>query len=245
MHYETSGLVVMMCLLGGMGTFFGPFVGAAVFLMLIEYRLGVDGRTGSSSSARLHRLRAVFPKGLWGTFLEKAVHERAASCTENMGELRQIRRAEGITAEFRRGAITSIIGPNGAGKSTYFNLLSGAFPPSSGAIRFKGRDITGAAAPIRAYGRGEDLPDHQRVPGAVQHENIRVAAQAGRPATTSGPARAYRVDEEADAILAASASWKSGATARYAGARRAARAGDRDGAGLRPGCCCSMSRQPA
>jgi branched-chain amino acid transport system ATP-binding protein len=26
-----------------------------------------------------------------------------------------------ITAEFRRGAITSIIGPNGAGKSTYFN----------------------------------------------------------------------------------------------------------------------------
>ena len=34
LNIETSGLAVMMCLLGGMGTFFGPFVGAAVFLML-------------------------------------------------------------------------------------------------------------------------------------------------------------------------------------------------------------------
>jgi branched-chain amino acid transport system ATP-binding protein len=43
-----------------------------------------------------------------------------------------------ISAEFRRGAITSIIGPNGAGKSTYFNLLSGAFAPSSGRVEFEG-----------------------------------------------------------------------------------------------------------
>jgi branched-chain amino acid transport system permease protein len=34
MHYETSGLVVMIALLGGMGTFFGPMIGAAVFLVL-------------------------------------------------------------------------------------------------------------------------------------------------------------------------------------------------------------------
>jgi branched-chain amino acid transport system permease protein len=34
LNIETSGLAVMMCLLGGMGTFFGPFVGAAVFLVL-------------------------------------------------------------------------------------------------------------------------------------------------------------------------------------------------------------------
>jgi branched-chain amino acid transport system permease protein len=34
MSIEVSGLAVMMCLLGGMGTFFGPFIGAAVFLLL-------------------------------------------------------------------------------------------------------------------------------------------------------------------------------------------------------------------
>src|ERR1700761_9435741 len=32
LNYDTSGLAVMMSLLGGMGTFFGPFVGAAIFL---------------------------------------------------------------------------------------------------------------------------------------------------------------------------------------------------------------------
>src|SRR5258708_39168855 len=34
LFYATSGAVVMMTLLGGMGTFFGPFVGAALFLAL-------------------------------------------------------------------------------------------------------------------------------------------------------------------------------------------------------------------
>ena len=34
LHYLQSGQAVMMCLLGGMGTFFGPFVGALVFLYL-------------------------------------------------------------------------------------------------------------------------------------------------------------------------------------------------------------------
>jgi branched-chain amino acid transport system ATP-binding protein len=49
----------------------------------------------------------------------------------------------GITARFPRGALTSVIGPNGAGKSTYFNILSGAFAPTSGRVEFEDRDITG------------------------------------------------------------------------------------------------------
>jgi len=34
LHYATSGQAVMMAILGGSGTFFGPFVGAAVFLLV-------------------------------------------------------------------------------------------------------------------------------------------------------------------------------------------------------------------
>jgi branched-chain amino acid transport system ATP-binding protein len=37
----------------------------------------------------------------------------------------------------------AIIGPNGAGKTTVFNIISGKFKPSSGAILFKGADISG------------------------------------------------------------------------------------------------------
>ena len=46
----------------------------------------------------------------------------------------------------KRGEILGLIGPNGAGKSTLFNLIAGAFPPSSGKITFDGRDITGLPA---------------------------------------------------------------------------------------------------
>jgi len=42
-----------------------------------------------------------------------------------------------------QGEILGLIGPNGAGKTTLFNLISAAFPISSGEIRFKGRKISG------------------------------------------------------------------------------------------------------
>jgi branched-chain amino acid transport system ATP-binding protein len=42
----------------------------------------------------------------------------------------------------RAGDIKAIIGPNGAGKTTLFNLIAGSFPPHSGTVLFKGKDIT-------------------------------------------------------------------------------------------------------
>jgi len=40
------------------------------------------------------------------------------------------------------GSITGLIGPNGAGKTTLFNLIAGAFHPTSGRIRFLDEDVT-------------------------------------------------------------------------------------------------------
>lgn len=69
LHYLQSGQAVMMCLLGGMGTFFGPFVGAAVFLLLEDvvtnltrYWMGVVGLV-------FMFFVLFFPKGIWGTLL--------------------------------------------------------------------------------------------------------------------------------------------------------------------------------
>ncbi|MEX0405162.1 ABC transporter ATP-binding protein [Aquibium sp. LZ166] len=40
------------------------------------------------------------------------------------------------------GTITGLIGPNGAGKTTLFNMVAGAFPPTSGRILLGGEDVT-------------------------------------------------------------------------------------------------------
>jgi branched-chain amino acid transport system ATP-binding protein len=49
----------------------------------------------------------------------------------------------GVNLEVAAGERVAIIGPNGAGKSTLFNLISGRFGPTSGAIELKGQSIVG------------------------------------------------------------------------------------------------------
>ena len=39
--------------------------------------------------------------------------------------------------------IVSLIGPNGAGKTTFFNMLTGAYTPTSGEVTFDGTEIAG------------------------------------------------------------------------------------------------------
>jgi len=46
-----------------------------------------------------------------------------------------------LSFEVRERQIKSIIGPNGAGKTTLFNIISGIYPPSSGLVRFKGKNV--------------------------------------------------------------------------------------------------------
>ena len=45
--------------------------------------------------------------------------------------------------------IVSLIGPNGAGKTTFFNMLTGVYKPTAGAIVFAGEQMTGR--PPHAY----------------------------------------------------------------------------------------------
>ena len=71
LHYETSGLVVMLCLLGGMGTFFGPFVGAALFLLVQDVFSLWTEHWQLYVGAIFMFFVLFFPKGVWGTLLEK------------------------------------------------------------------------------------------------------------------------------------------------------------------------------
>ncbi len=54
-----------------------------------------------------------------------------------------LRAVDGASLEIAAGSITGLIGPNGAGKTTLFNVIAGAFKPTSGRVFLDNKDITG------------------------------------------------------------------------------------------------------
>ena len=48
-----------------------------------------------------------------------------------------------VSFNIPEGSIVSLIGPNGAGKTTFFNVLTGLYKPTSGAVIFDNVEITG------------------------------------------------------------------------------------------------------
>ncbi|MFT5506169.1 MAG: branched-chain amino acid transport system ATP-binding protein [Gammaproteobacteria bacterium] len=64
-----------------------------------------------------------------------------------------IRAVNGTSLEIAKGSITGLIGPNGAGKTTLFNVIAGAYQPTSGQVFLDGEEITGLA-PHQLFNRG-------------------------------------------------------------------------------------------
>jgi len=72
-----------------------------------------------------------------------------------------------------------IIGPNGAGKTTLFNMLSGAFPVSSGRVTLFGREIANLPANERAeLGLARIFQITNLFPNLTVTENLLLALQA-------------------------------------------------------------------
>lgn len=46
-----------------------------------------------------------------------------------------------LSLEVNKGEIISLIGPNGAGKTTAFNVITGVYAPTNGAVFFNGKEI--------------------------------------------------------------------------------------------------------
>ena len=54
-----------------------------------------------------------------------------------------IRAVNGTSLTIEQNSITGLIGPNGAGKTTLFNVIAGAYRPTSGHVYLDNEEITG------------------------------------------------------------------------------------------------------
>ena len=82
LHYLQSGHGVMMCLLGGMGTFFGPFVGAALFLYLEDVVTTLTKHWMAVVGVIFIIFVLFFPRGVWGSlmaWLQRSLFSGAAA----------------------------------------------------------------------------------------------------------------------------------------------------------------------
>ncbi len=108
----------------------------------------------------------------------------------------------GVSMLVEPGELRAVIGPNGAGKTTFFNLISGAFPPSSGRMFFQGKEI-GALPPHRrvALGIARTFQITEIFPELTVRENLRVALEVASGHRMSVFTR-RRVEREVDDRLA-------------------------------------------
>jgi branched-chain amino acid transport system ATP-binding protein len=83
-----------------------------------------------------------------------------------------------VNVSFPKGKLTAIIGPNGAGKSTFFNMVTGAFPPTSGEILFNGQNLAGRKQhEFSRLGISKSFQITNLFPALSVLENVRVALQ--------------------------------------------------------------------
>ena len=87
---------------------------------------------------------------------------------------------QGVSMEIQRGESVSIVGPSGSGKSTLLNLMGGLDDPTSGAVRFLGRDLASLGDRERARIRNQEIGFvfqlHHLLPQCTVLENVLIPA---------------------------------------------------------------------
>ncbi len=107
----------------------------------------------------------------------------------------------GLDLEVAPGDCVGLIGPNGAGKSTVFNLVSGVYRPTAGAVLLEGRSLASLRAHrIAAMGACRTFQNIRLFEGLTVLDNVRAATLGRWPeplATALGFSTAHRRRESA------------------------------------------------
>ncbi|MCJ7426438.1 MAG: ABC transporter ATP-binding protein [Dehalococcoidales bacterium] len=100
-----------------------------------------------------------------------------------------------------QGEIFGLIGPNGAGKTTLFNLISGAFTPKSGVIKFKGEKISGLKPyKICRMGMARTFQEVKIFANVPAVQNVALGALFGAPKSVSTAEATKEAEELLDFV---------------------------------------------
>ena len=92
-----------------------------------------------------------------------------------------IQAVKGIDLDVAEGELVTLIGANGAGKTTTLKAISGLLAPTSGSVRYCGRDIAGAPAHELVRAGLALVPEGRGVFGRLTiDENLAMGAYARR-----------------------------------------------------------------
>lgn len=208
MAWRESGRVLMVVILGGSGTLFGPVIGAFVFVLLEDLLSGLTEHWLLIMGAFVVAVVLILPNGIAGLLLSvtgnaprsrsqpgnHASRPRLVDVAARDGPILEIenltKRFTGLVAvnsaslRFSPGKVHAVIGPNGAGKTTLINMLSGELPPTGGHIRYNGVDITGQSPDsISRMGIGRSFQITNLYPSLSCFQNCRIAAQSRLPSS--------------------------------------------------------------
>ncbi len=192
--FERSIELVIAVILGGSTVAPGALVGGAIVVLLPEYlrflaqwRLAAFGDASRAravdTSAGPHRQAGAAVVHALGEGLTPWRPSATASSAPLLEVDRVTRRFGGVTAlndvslSVPEGRIVGVIGPNGAGKTTVFNVITGAYPPSDGDVRFLGVSLRGRPPSHRPRRRRAHLPELALFPSMTVLEHLIVAQQ--------------------------------------------------------------------
>jgi len=118
---------------------------------------------------------------------------RVEHVTKTFGGLHAV---QDVSFDMAKGSIFGLIGPNGAGKTTLFNVISGYYKPTTGNIRFEGKDISGWPPYRLAHvGIGRTFQIVKPFAGLSVLENVVIASLCRYPKKKEAETHAWRILE--------------------------------------------------